>query len=143
MTRLSTSAAEGDAFDVRLTSGPVVTASVLEDDHDVVVVTIEQDDPGHEIASATPEPDAIVTVMADPPVTIAFAAVRSVGAAEGTPVLDANGQLVGLCTRGGDGTSGMVDLTTKPAERQVPPSTAPRSGPPVSDAPAVATSAAP
>lgn len=143
MTRLSTSAAEGDAFDVRLTSGPVVTASVLEDDHEVVVVTIEQDDPGHEIASVTPAPDAIVTVLADPPVTVAFADVPSVGAAEGTPVLDEHGQLVGLCTRGGDGSSGVVDLTTQPSGGQVPPSTAPPSGAPVSDAPGVATSAAP
>jgi hypothetical protein len=129
---------------VRLTSGPVVTASILADDDHVVVVTIEQDDPGHEIASTTPGAEEIVTVLAEPPVTVAFADIESVGAAEGTPVLDGNGQLIGLCTRGVDGTSGMVDLTTQPANGQAPPSTAPPSGEvPVSDAPGAATSAAP
>jgi hypothetical protein len=143
MTRLSAAGTEGDALDVRLTSGPVVTASILTDDDDVVVVTIEQDDPGHEIASKVPGPEEIVTVLADPPVTVAFADVDSVGAAEGTPVLDGNGQLVGLCTRGADGTTGIVDVTTQPAGGETPPSTAPPSGVPVSDAPAAATSAAP
>ena len=142
MTRLSASGSQGDAFDVRLTSGPVVTASILTDDDDVVVVTIEQSDPGHQIASKVPGPDEIVTVLANPPVTVAFADVESVGAAEGTPVIDGNGQLVGLCTRGGNGTTGVVDLT-QPGGDQSPPSTAPPSGPPVSDAPAAATSAAP
>ena len=50
-------------------------------------------------------------MLADPPVTIAFADVASVGAPDGTPVIDADGSLVGLCTRATDRTSSMVDVT--------------------------------
>ena len=145
MTRLSTAGSAGDALAVQLTSGPVVTAEIVEETvGGVVVVTIDERDPGHEIAAAMPEPGDMVTVMVDPPVTVALADIASVGAVEGTPVLDARGHLVGLCTRGTDGTPGIVGVAAQPAPASTAPATAPPSGPPVSAAPAAsATTGAP
>lgn len=109
---LDASQARGEEFDVQLSSGQVVAAEVIDETVDgVVVVTIAMTEPGHDIASEPPSPDAIVTVLADPPVTVAFADVASVGAPDGTPVIDADGSLVGLCTRAADRTSSMVDVT--------------------------------
>ena len=51
------------------------------------------------IAATPPDPDDIVTVLAEPPVTIAFAALTTLDAEEGTPVLDGDGELIGLCSQ--------------------------------------------
>lgn len=109
MTRLGVDARLGEAFDVELSSGPVVTASVMgTTDAGVVVVTIATTGDGHDVALQEPDPGEIVTVMADPPVTVAFSDVATVAADEGTPVVDRMGALVGLCTRG-DGAAGTTD----------------------------------
>jgi hypothetical protein len=148
VTRSSTDAVTGTPFDVQLASGQVVSAAIIDDsDADVVVVTIERHDDAHRIASSTPAPDDIVTVLVDPPVTIAFAELASVDAAEGTPVLDANGELIGLCTRE-KGAASVIDLTMPvPADESdepnpstvpgsvpdKPPTGPPNAAPPVSD----------
>jgi hypothetical protein len=100
----------GAELDVQLTSGPIVTAVVDATRHGVVIVSITSGGKGHVIADQRPQPDEIVTVMADPPVTVAFSAVDSVDADEGTPVLDSEGQLVGLCTRHRGDTLNVVDI---------------------------------
>jgi hypothetical protein len=104
----------GSEIDVRLTSGPVVTAVVDVTTPGVVVVSIASSAEGHPIADAPPDPDEIVTVLADPPVTIAFSALTTVDAAEGTPVLDRDGDLIGLCTQRhdkGDAAIALIDVT--------------------------------
>jgi hypothetical protein len=150
MTRLSTGGDEGDAFDVRLASGPVVTAAVIDTTHEgLVVVTIaEPDDSGHDVAGALPGADEMVTILADPPVTVLFGDIASVGADEGTPVVDADGELIGLCTRSGDGEHGVVDVTGRgePAtDDSAPPTSAPATTASslVTDASGAATTAAP
>lgn len=150
MTRLSTGGVEGDAFDVRLTSGPVVTAAVVDTtDAGLVVVTIvEADDHGHAVAGDLPSDDEMVTILTDPPITIAFGDIATVGVDEGTPVLDAAGDLVGLCTRSGDGATGVVDVTGQSpvaTDGSAPPTSSPTTSgpPPVSVSNGVATSVAP
>ncbi len=149
MTRVSTTGVDGDAFDVRLTSGPVVTAAVVETtDYGVVVVTIARADPdGHAVAGGLPDDDEIVTILADPPVTVAFGDVDTIGADEGTPVLDADGDLIGLCTRANDGAVSVVDVTGEGGEgtddSAPPTTTATTDAPPVSVASGVATTGAP
>ena len=149
MTRLSTGGVEGDAFDVRLTSGPVVTAAVIDttDDGLVVVTIVEADDHGHVVAGALPGDDEMVTILTDPPITIAFGDIATVGVEEGTPVLDADGDLVGLCTRSGDGATGVVDVTGQSPvdDGSAPPTSSPTTSgpPPVSVSNGVATSVAP
>jgi hypothetical protein len=110
MTRESARHRDG-SFDVRLTSGAVVSAAVVDTSAEgLVVVTIASSDQAHEIASAPPHPDDIVTVLVDPPVTVPFGSIDGMELAEGTPILDADGALVGICTRTGDGPV-VLDVT--------------------------------
>lgn len=105
MTSSGVAADPGREVDVRLTSGPVVTAVVDGTIPGLVVLSIDAEasgEKGHPIADEQPPPDEIVTVLADPPVTIAFSAVATVDAAEGTPVLDGDGELIGLCVERDD-----------------------------------------
>jgi hypothetical protein len=129
MTRLSTGGVEGDAFDVRLTSGPVVTAAVVDTTADglVVVTIVDPDQSGHAVAGDLPHDDEMVTILTDPPITILFGDIATVGVDEGTPVVDADGDLIGLCTRAGDGATDVVDVTGQipVASGTAPPSTAP------------------
>lgn len=132
MTASGSNTEVGTEIDVQLTSGPVVTAVVDETASGIVIVSITSDASaplvdGHAVASSLPAPDEIVTVLADPPVSVAFADVASVDADEGTPVLDRHGELVGLCTRGERSTA-LIDVTDQPA---------------ISEQPAAATSVAP
>jgi hypothetical protein len=127
-------------FDVRLTSGAIVSAAVIDtSDHGLVVVSIAASDQAHEIASALPEPHEIVTVLADPPITVPFDSIDEMEVAEGTPILDAAGALVGICTRTSDGPM-VLDVTGHGtplgAER-------PAHGTEVTDASVVATTVAP
>jgi len=105
----------GSELNVQLTNGPVVTAVVDANAAGVVVVSISSVASGHEIAAAPPDPDDIVTVMAEPPVTIAFDALTTIDAKEGTPVLDGHGELVGLCSQrhgaGDDQPITLIDVT--------------------------------
>lgn len=137
------------AFDVRLTSGAVVSAAVVDTSDDgLVVVTIATSDQAHEIASVPPGPDDIVTVLADPPITVPFGAIDEMELAEGTPILDADGALVGICTRTGEGPV-VLDVTGHGAPAATghdePVDTAPDDAtePRVSDASVVATTVAP
>jgi hypothetical protein len=87
----------GAELDVRLPSGPTVTAVVDTSDHGVLVVTIRGDSDGHAVARSLPAPGDIVTVLTDPPITVAFSELAGLDVEDGTPVLDGNGDLVGLC----------------------------------------------
>lgn len=109
----------GSELDVQLTNGPVVTAVVNATAPGVVVVSIATRASGHEIAASPPEPDDIVTVLAEPPVTIAFSALTTLDAKEGTPVLDNDGDLIGLCSQrhgaGDDQPITLIDVTGDPS----------------------------
>lgn len=104
---------------MQLTNGPVVTAVVNATAPGVVVVSIATRASGHEIAASPPEPDDIVTVLAEPPVTIAFSALTTLDAKEGTPVLDNDGDLIGLCSQrhgaGDDQPITLIDVTGDPS----------------------------
>lgn len=116
----------GTELDVLLTTGQVVTAVVDTATSGVagsaasgiVLVWTGSGGGGHPIADDTPNPDEIVTVLADPPVTVPFSAVDTIDAEEGTPVLDSDGELIGLCTEdivSGDGSIDLIDVTDFPA----------------------------
>ena len=109
----------GAELDVQLTNGPVVTAVVHDTAPGVVVVSIASTTSGHEIAASPPAPEDIVTVLAEPPVTIAFSAVTTLDAKEGTPVLDEDGDLIGLCSQrhgaGDDQPITLIDVTGDPS----------------------------
>jgi hypothetical protein len=115
MTAPGSAIRRGAELDVQLTNGPVVTAVVDATAAGVVVVSIASGANGHEIAATQPEADEIVTVLAEPPVTIAFAALTTLDAEEGTPVLDDDGELIGLCSQrhgaGDDQPITLIDVT--------------------------------
>jgi hypothetical protein len=122
----------GAELDVQLMNGPVVTAVVDSTMQGVVVVSIASGANGHEIAASQPEPYDIVTVLAEPPVTIAFSALTTLDAKEGTPVLDDDGDLIGLCSQrhgaGDDQPITLIDVTgdrSLGAQRAVATTTAP------------------
>jgi hypothetical protein len=88
------------SVDVEVASGRVVAAEIVSaaDDH-VVLVALADAEPGHSIARHRPEADDVVTVMASPPITVAYGDVDALDIDEGTAVLDVDGRLVGLCSR--------------------------------------------
>ena len=115
MTASGSTIRRGSELDVQLTNGPVVTAVVNATAPGVVVVSITSSGSGHEIAATPPDPNDIVTVLAEPPVTIAFASLTTLDAREGTPVLDDEGELIGLCSQrhgaGDDQPITLIDVT--------------------------------
>jgi hypothetical protein len=123
MTTSGVVAATGTEFDVQLTNGPVVTAVVDAAHSGFVIVSITTRSTGHPVADTKPDPDEIVTVLADPPVTIAFSAITTIDAEEGTPVLDRDGELIGLCSQrgaGGDDAIALIDVTDDPTIDELP-----------------------
>jgi len=147
-------AVAGTEFNVILESGPVVTAVVDATESGIVVLSITgYGGDHHAIAAQLPDADEIVTVLAHPPITIAFADIGSVAADEGTPVLDDDGDLVGLCTLKDGAEMSMVDvtgtldraLTSTVPDSDIASSVVPSSDVPSSDVPSsdVASTAAP
>lgn len=90
-------------LDVTLPSGRVTIGYVVERSADTVLIVLSEAEPGHEVAEQRPHDREVVTVMAQPPVTIAYADISTLEVAEGTAVVDSEGNLVGLCTRSGHG----------------------------------------
>lgn len=97
-------------FDVELTSGPVVTAVVATVADDIVVLAIDGPAAGHTVATHTPLDGELVTVLVEPPVTVAITEVAALEPVEGTPVLDHEGKLVGLCTQRGASATTVLDV---------------------------------
>lgn len=90
-------------LDVTLPSGRVTVGAVVERSGDTILIALPDAEPGHEVAEQRPHDREVVTVMAQPPVTIAYADVPTLEVAEGTAIVDSDGNLVGLCTKSGAG----------------------------------------
>jgi hypothetical protein len=105
-------------LEVRLPSGRLGTGRVVAVVDEAVLVELDRAERGHAVAEHLPHERDIVTVLSSPPVTIAFADVASLDVDEGTAVLDATGELVGLCSDDDGGTdlievrSDLVDATS-------------------------------
>jgi hypothetical protein len=126
----SDSGATGAVILVRLESGRTTAAAVVENHLDLTVVSIVDQahaGPGdHEmtVARELPELDDVVTLLTDPPVTMEFDDIGRMDVDEGTAVVDAKGDLVGLCSdqRRGDGASefipiaGTLDVAIEPED---------------------------
>ena len=99
VTRASLVDARHTVVDVRLPSGRLSAGSIVIASDDAVVVALATAEPGHAIARHRPRAHDIVTVMASPPITVAFRDVPTLAVEEGTAVLDDDGHLVGICSR--------------------------------------------
>lgn len=85
------------AIDVELPSGHETAATVIARDGAVIIVELDDTEPGHTVADRRPHDGEIVTVLSSPPVTVAFADVHALDVADGTAVIDSDGELVALC----------------------------------------------
>lgn len=108
VTLASARSAGDDELLVKLPSGRVATGTVVAVVGGAAVVELGEPEPGHRIARRRPAADAVVTVMSNPPVSIAYGEVDTLSVLEGTAVLDAEGALVGVC--GHDRRTGRVVL---------------------------------
>ncbi len=101
VTRASLVDMRRTVIDVRLPSGQLSAGSIITASDDAVIVALATVEPGHVIARHRPTSAEIVTVMATPPITVAYDDVDTLAVEEGTAVLDGDGHLVGLCSRSG------------------------------------------
>ena len=105
VTRAALSDPGANTIRVQLASGQTSEAQIVGPrDHAVLVVELARSSPAHRLATSMPAGDDMVTVLASPPITIALGDIDTIEVHEGTPVLDDDGYLIGLCTkRNGDG----------------------------------------
>jgi len=101
----------GDTVSVELASGRTGIAEIVALLERAVVVALSSDltgDPVHAIADDAPGAHDRITVLLDEPITVTLAELAGLDVPEGTPVLDADGELVGLCTDSADGTTALA-----------------------------------
>ncbi len=99
VTRASVRDAGQSIIDVRLPSGETSAGSIVTASDDTVIVALLDVEPGHTIADERPDDAELVTVMASPPIVVEYDDVDTLTVEEGTPVIDEDGRLVGLCSR--------------------------------------------
>jgi hypothetical protein len=119
VTRDAVAGHDAALVEVLLPSGRIGLGAVVSDIGEAWLIELQEAEPGHDLADGPPDDHEMVTVMASPPVTIAFADVDTLDLHEGTAVLDSRGDLVGICSHdGSDGrvrvieiSAGLVDAT--------------------------------
>lgn len=101
----------------RLPSGDVIDVHVVRHDEDsgVTLVSLPTRPDGYELADEPPTPTDTVVVQAGEPIVVTLREIATLEVDEGTPVLDAEGDLVGLCTWA-DGVLAVMTVTTMPED---------------------------
>jgi hypothetical protein len=94
----------------RLRSGDTATGQIMLEFDDAALVSIPTTQTPHAIATDKPHHSDMVTVMSDTPVDMKFAEVAQADVPEGTPIVDDEGALVGLCSRRDDGTTEVIEV---------------------------------
>lgn len=116
-TRAGAAVVVGAAVEVEVPSGRMHAARVIGVAGDTVVVELERTEPGIDLAVDHPDGHEIVTVLTEPPVTIVLDDLPMVEFDEGTAVLDGDGDLVGLCSRGVGDPTRLVIVSGKVLDR--------------------------
>jgi hypothetical protein len=113
ITQPSTARLDNRMIDVVLVTGHVTRALVVDpgESGGIAWVSLDSEAYGHglDVAIEMPGADDVVTVLADPPMLVEFAQIEQVEAADGTPVIDDDGDVVGMCMESDD--SGDADFT--------------------------------
>lgn len=125
----------GDQIAVRLASGATADAEIVATFGHAAFVTlgsVPADEATHHVAASAPGDDDMVTVLLSPPQSIRLGELAAVGAPEGTAVVDADGQLVGLCTETDDGSTGLA-MADPGAELATAATTPPTSSAPTTE----------
>ena len=103
----------------RLPSGAEVQIEVIGSDRatGLVVVTLPMsaDAHGYQLAADPPRPSDTVVIHGPEPQVVSLLDLAQLDVEEGTPVVDAAGELVGLCTGSYDGTT-LMTVDTMPGD---------------------------
>ena len=106
----------GTTLDVVLPSGRHTWGRVIDTNvigTDAVLLHLYDAEPGHLVARHRPGARDMVTVLSSPPIEVAFADIASLQVQSGTAIIDAAGELVGLCEGDSDGIKVVdIDVTT-------------------------------
>lgn len=111
VTRASLNGVDSSVIEVRLPSGRRSLGSIVTASESAVVVALAHVEAGHPVAQRRPRSSDVVTVMATPPVEVAFHDVAGLEVEEGTAVIDRDGNLVGICSRKTDGAVELIELS--------------------------------
>lgn len=111
LTATSSDTGLGAAVQVSVPSGRMLDARIVGRAGEAVLIELERAEPGVELAEERPEGDEVVTVLVEPPITILLDDLPSLSVEEGTAVLDDDGELVGLCSQGGDDETLLLMVT--------------------------------
>lgn len=116
----------GRTMAARLPSGTIIEVAVVRRDTEsgITLVSLPDDADGYRLASSVPGPTDTVVVHGEEREIVTMADVAGMDVAEGTPVLDSAGDLIGICTTDADGVAVMPVSTMPPAP--TPSTTAPR-----------------
>jgi hypothetical protein len=113
LTQLNTPRLDNRLIDVVLVTGHVTRALVVDPGETGGIAWVSLDAGayvhGLDVAVDMPRAHDVVTVLADPPMLVEFAHIEQVDAADGTPVIDDDGDVVGMCIQHDD--SGDADFT--------------------------------
>ena len=138
----TTGAVEGRSgmLSARLPSGVEVDVEIVTSDRasGLTVVSLPSREAGYQLADSAPAPSDTVLVDGHPPQVVAMTELAGLDVDEGTPVLDDDGDLVGLCTRGDDHRTALRTVATMPST----PTTAAAAPPPATVASSTSTAAA-
>lgn len=114
-------------IDAMLPSGAIVTASVLSTGDGVAVVELPESEESTAVDLSETGSSGELTVMANgDPIVIDHSDLAALTVPEGSPIFDADGALIGLCSVGPDGTVEMLPITSLPDV--TPPASIPGSG---------------
>lgn len=113
ITQVDVARLDDRRIDVVLVTGHVTRALVVDPGHAGGLAWVSLDagdfDHGLDVANEMPRAHDVVTVLADPPMLVEFGHIEQVEAADGTPVVDDDGDVVGMCIEHDD--SGDADFT--------------------------------
>jgi hypothetical protein len=99
----------------RLPSGDVIDVHIVRHDAEsgVTLVSLPTRTEGYELAATSPAPSDTVVVQGAEPMVVPMYDIARLDVAEGTPILDGHGDLVGLCTWDG-GAVTVMTVSTMP-----------------------------
>ncbi len=120
--------ARSGVMSARLPSGDVVEVEIVRRDEDagLTLVSLPTETSGYRLATSTPAPDDMVSVHGTKRTqVVGMDTLSTIVAEEGAPVVDDDGDLVGLCTTDADGVQ-VLTVSTMPGTSTTTTTTAPR-----------------
>jgi len=121
--------ARAGMMSARLPSGDVVEVRIVERDDDagVTLVSLPTETNGYRLATSTPTPDDTVAVHgANRTEVVDMVTLSTMVVEEGAPVVDDDGDLVGICTTDDDHGVQVLTVVTMPGTPATTTTTAPR-----------------